>query len=148
MTVLAGFPMRDQKTERTEDGRPNENRFYNCVATSTADGAFWLTGEWHSGDKLKDGVYGEAWRDKGTAARDYVDYVASSTRRSQGHITRRDGKDQADLIVLIRRAIKAGHPTLITIPSNPGIRRRATQCIRAAPIASLSSRLTTTTPGT
>jgi hypothetical protein len=112
MSVLVNFPMRDQLTEATQDGRPSENAGMNCVATSSADAATWLTGVWHSGDALKDLVYGERYTG-GTAAARYVNGLAEWGVK----IWSESASSQAGLIPLIRANIRAGHPTLITMPS-------------------------------
>lgn len=117
MAVLVSFPMQDQLREPTEDGRPSENASYNCVATSTAAACRWLTGVWHSGDRLKDAIYGEAWRNSGTAERDYVGLVAKLYAPKRVVVTRRPAANQAALIGVIRASIKAGHPILISMPS-------------------------------
>jgi hypothetical protein len=117
MAQLANFPMQDQLTEPTEDGRASENKRFNCVAVSTASGARWLTGVWHSGDRLKDGVYGEAYANAGTAERSYIDFVAKLYEPRHVLIQRRGAANPEALIQAIRAEVKAGHPTVITMPS-------------------------------
>lgn len=117
MAQLANFPLQDQLTEKTEDGRLSENKRFNCVAVSTAAAARWLTGVWHSGDRLKDGVYGESYANAGTAARAYIEYVAELYKPRNVKIERASAKSQAGLIGLLREIVDASHPALITMPS-------------------------------
>jgi hypothetical protein len=117
MAQLANFPLQDQLTEATEDGRPSENKRFNCVAVSTAAAARWLTGVWHSGDRFKDAIYGEAYANAGTAARAYIEYVAELYKPRNVKLERAPAKNQADLIGLLREIVDASHPALITMPS-------------------------------
>jgi hypothetical protein len=120
MAQLAGFKAQDQLTEPVEaedrDG-VSENKRYNCVATSIAASCRWLTGVWHSGDRLKDDVYGEKYANAGTAARDYIKEVAKLYLPRNVLLWSQKASSQAALVSAIRSEIKAGHPTLITMPS-------------------------------
>src|SRR6266704_558040 len=83
MSMLAGFPMVDQKSEITSDGRPSENAQEDCVAASICAMCMYLNGikafdhDKYNPDKFKDMAYGEALRNSGTAAIKYVDYCKS-----------------------------------------------------------------------
>jgi hypothetical protein len=115
--TLVGFPLQDQLTEATEDGRASENKRYNCVAVWTAAACRWLTGVWHSGDALKDAIYGEAYANKGTAERDYIGYVARLYAPKSVKIERVGVSSQDELIDAIRHHVNLGHPTTVTMPS-------------------------------
>jgi hypothetical protein len=115
--TLANFPMQDQLTEATEDGRASENKRYNCVAVWTAAACRYLTGVWHSGDRLKDAIYGEAYANKGTAERDYIGYVARLYAPKEVKIERVGVSSQDELIAAIRHHVNLSHPTTITMPS-------------------------------
>jgi hypothetical protein len=83
MSMLNGFPMVNQNTNITSDGRVSENASEDCVAASICAACMYLNGihqldhDKYNPDKFKDMAYGEALRNSGTAAVKYVSYCAS-----------------------------------------------------------------------
>ncbi len=78
MTELPNFPFVDQLNSPTKDGRPDENKWYNCVPASVVACLRYITGNKdYVPDQLKDLAYGENWVNLGTSASEFIDYCAS-----------------------------------------------------------------------
>lgn len=81
MTTLSGFPLVNQRTTVTGDGRASENALFDCVAACIdAMCRYWLKTPENSvfnPDHFKDVAYGENWRNDGTDAARYVDFCKS-----------------------------------------------------------------------
>lgn len=74
---LTNFPFVNQLSSLTLDGRPDENRLYNCVPASICAGLRYFTGRNDiEPDQLKDQAYGEWWVNSGTAASAFVGLCA------------------------------------------------------------------------
>jgi hypothetical protein len=105
-------PIKNQRTERTNDGRPPEDGNMDCVACSLAAMCQALLGGFYSGDGLHDQVYGQGYRGLQNPAR----YVGMLHRLGL-RMTSVGGPAPA----LVGRAIdeiRAGHPVLLSIPSD------------------------------
>jgi len=75
MSELPNFPFVDQLNSPTLDGRPDENKFFDCVPASICAGLRYLTGNnSFEPDQLKDWAYGEGWVNSGTAATAFVGF--------------------------------------------------------------------------
>lgn len=75
MSELPNFPFVNQLNSPTLDGRPDENREFDCVPASICAGLRYLTGNnSFEPDQLKDWAYGEGWVNKGTAATAFVGF--------------------------------------------------------------------------
>lgn len=107
MSELQGFPMVSQLDAPTSDGRPSENKWFDCVPASIAAGLIWLTGQQFNPDQLKDAAYGEAWANEGTAASAYVGFC---DQQGVSLFSRSDG----DLIDIAHAELSAGHPVIFT----------------------------------
>lgn len=117
MATLANFPMKDQRSEKTIDGRPPENGNFDCVAVSLAAAVQYLTGKYCSGDELKDAAYGESYTG-GTALRKYVDDATDRARAVYGVSAEPfNSTSTVALIHQIRAWLRAGFPVIATIPS-------------------------------
>lgn len=83
MSILNGFPMVNQNTTITSDGRPSENASEDCVAASICAMCMYLNGvkqldhDKYNPDKFKDMAYGESLHNSGTAASKYVNYCTA-----------------------------------------------------------------------
>lgn len=78
MTELLNFPFVNQLNSPTDDGKPDENKWYNCVPASICACLRYITGdESFEPDQLKDLAYGENWVNLGTSASAFVDFCAS-----------------------------------------------------------------------
>jgi hypothetical protein len=108
--------VKDQLSERTNDGRAPENADEDCVFVSAASAVEALTGIFTSGDELKDLAKGERYQGGGNAAW-LVKILARAPWRVK--LTPHNGT-RAQLLAVIREQIKAGHPVMITIPSYAG----------------------------
>lgn len=126
MTTLANFPHHDQRTEATKDGRPPENGNYDCVATSFACAIQYYTGQFVSGDELKDAEYGESYRNAGTALSQYVDQASDLARAKYGVTAVPLNGDPWTLVRYIHQEVDAGRPVEATIPSQWGLTRAQT----------------------
>lgn len=109
---------RDQRTEKTNDGRKPEDGNMDCVAVSLAAMLhalvpdFTVGGQSPSGDYLHDLVYGEGYVGMQDPAH-YVHVLAThgvTMTRVTGHA--------ADLVERAAAAIEGGHPVLLSIPSD------------------------------
>ncbi len=116
--TLPGFPPGNQRTETTSDGQPPEDGDRDCVPRSIASALTFLTGVQFNGDELHDAVYGQGYLGMQDAAR-YVDYCAA-----HGVALSLVQDAPAALIARAHREIAAGHPVLLTIPSQWGIPAR------------------------
>lgn len=112
--TIPGATLLDQLIEGTMDGQPDENANDNCVAASLAEALRILTGKTFDGDELKDAVYGQGWVGFQSAAR-YVAYCAN-----QGVSLIAYNASQAGLVAAIHEQVSAGHPVLVTMPSQWG----------------------------
>jgi hypothetical protein len=116
MAILQGFPMVSQLTQVTSDGRPSENAQFDCVPAAIGAGLLWFEGKtaWDTEinpDLLKDAVYGEAWKQQGTAASAYVSFCQSrGVRLYAVNVT------PAQLVVEAHKHIQQGHPVMFTEP--------------------------------
>ncbi|HEX8982712.1 MAG TPA: hypothetical protein VF792_08085 [Ktedonobacterales bacterium] len=109
--VIPGARELDQLNEPTLDGHPDEDAKYNCVASSVADGLTVLTGKRFVGDELKDAVYGQGFVGVQAAWR-YQQYCAD-----RGVTLSRFNGSQSELVATIHRQVAAGHPVVVTMPS-------------------------------
>lgn len=114
ITFTLPVPLKSQLNEPTSDGKPAENDHYDCVATSLADGLQYLLKRSFNGDELKDSVYGQGYTG-GMAAVRYVDYCARL-----GIALEAINGSQDQLLAALHREIHAGHPCLVTMPSQWG----------------------------
>jgi hypothetical protein len=105
-------PLKDQRTERINDGRPPEDGNMDCVPTSLAAMCQALLGGFYSGDSLHDQVYGQGYTGLQDPAR-YVDLLARL-----GLSMARIEAAPADLVARACDAIASGHPVLLSIPSD------------------------------
>lgn len=111
---LPGFRLISQLSEPTQDTYPDENARNNCVVASISMALDYLTGGNYDGDELKDAVYGQGYIGPMSAAK-YEAYCAARGVTLAPH----DGS-QADLIATIHAQVDAGHPVLVTMPSQWG----------------------------
>lgn len=114
ITFALPVPLKSQLGEPTSDGRPAENDHYDCVATSLADGLQYLLKRPFNGDALKDAVYGDSYTG-GMAAVRYISYCAAL-----GIALEAINGTQDQLLAALHREIHAGHPCLVTMPSQWG----------------------------
>ena len=115
--TIAGARTLDQLSEPTLDGQPDEDARENCVAASIAEGLNILTAggaEKYVGDELHDSVYGQGYLGP-QAAWKYVGYC-----NARGVWLHAVGGSQAALIATIHREVSAGHPVVVTMPSQWG----------------------------
>jgi hypothetical protein len=117
-TVIPGARTLDQLNEATLDGHPDEDAQDNCVATSVAEGLNILLERGGAqsapafvGDELHDAVYGQGYIGFQAASR-YVSYCADRGVRLAAV-----GGSQAALVATIHREVSAGHPVVVTMPS-------------------------------
>lgn len=121
MTELPNFPFVDQLSSKTTDGRPDENKWYNCVPASICACLRYVTGNnTYVPDQLKDLAYGENWVNLGTSASEFVDYCSS-----QGvNLYAVDNNSYTEAVGQAHRLIKLGKPVIFTqqddYSSNPG----------------------------
>lgn len=119
---LPGFPLKNQLHDPTTDGQVEENASWDCVPTSLACGLQYLTGRDFNGDELHDAVYGQGYTG-GQSAANYVAYCAAAG------VTLAPFNGSPDALVAeIHTEISAGHPVVLTMPSQWG-----------TPVASLPS---------
>lgn len=107
-------PLKDQRTEKTTDGRSPEDGNMDCVATSLAAMCQALTGRFTSGDDLHDRVYGQGY----VGLQDPARFVGLLDSLGVGMA--RVGGDPAALVARAAAEIAAGHPALLSIPSDWG----------------------------
>lgn len=112
--TIPGTTLLDQLADATMDGLPDENANDNCVPTSVAEGLHILTDKVYDGDELKDAVYGQGWTGFQSAAR----YVAYCSERGVTLAPHND--TQAGLVATIHAQVDAGHPVIVTMPSQWG----------------------------
>jgi hypothetical protein len=112
--TIPGATLLNQLSEPTLDGMPDENANDNCVAASLAEGLHILAQRAFDGDELKDAVYGQGWTGTQSASR-YVAYCAQ-----QGVALSAHSDTQAGLIATIHSEVSAGHPVIVTMPSQWG----------------------------
>jgi hypothetical protein len=116
MAVLSKFPIVSQLTDTTSDGRPSENKQYDCVAASIGAGILYYQGktQWDKDinpDRLKDAAYGENWRNQGTAATAYVDFC-----KSIGFKLYPFNGNPGQLVTEAHKQLAQGHPVIFTEP--------------------------------
>lgn len=111
---LPGFRLISQLSEPTQDSYPDENARENCVVASISMALDYLTGGNFNGDELKDAVYGQGYVGAMSAAK-YEAYCAARGVTLAPH----DGS-QSDLIATLHAQVDAGHPCLVTMPSQWG----------------------------
>lgn len=117
MATLKNFPLKDQRTEKTSDGRPPENGNFDCVPTSLAAAIQYLTGREVNGDELKDAEYGEGYTG-GTALRNFFDQPNDRARSIYG--VNAEPFNSTSTVALIHQAriwLQQGFPVIATIPS-------------------------------
>lgn len=114
MRMKIAVPLKDQRTEKTSDGRPPEDGNMDCVPTSLAAMVEVLTGRFTSGDDLHDRVYGQGYAGMQDPARfaGLLDSLGVGMARVTG--------DPASLVARAASEIAAGHPVLLSIPSDWG----------------------------
>lgn len=112
--VIPGATLLDQLAPAAIDGLPPVDANDNCVPTSIAEGLHILTGRTFDGDELHDAVYGAGYLGPQSASH-YVAYCASQGVTLAAH----DGA-QSDLIATIHSEVSAGHPVVVTMPSQWG----------------------------
>lgn len=112
--IIPGATLIDQLNEPTSDGLVDENASDNCVAASLSEGLHILTGKTFNGDELKDAVYGQGFVGF-QAASAYVAYCAT-----QGVTLAPHNDTQAGLVATIHAQVSAGHPVIVTMPSQWG----------------------------
>lgn len=116
MAVLKNFPIVSQLTETTSDGRPSENKQYDCVAASIGAAILYYQGktQWDKDinpDRLKDAAYGETLRNSSTAAFKYVDFC-----KSIGFKLYAIGGNPGQLVTEAHKQLEQGHPVIFTEP--------------------------------
>ena len=112
--TLPNFRLISQLSEPTQDTYPDENARNNCVVASLSMALDYLTGGNYDGDELKDAVYGQGYIGPMSAAK-YEAYCAARGVTLAPH----DGS-QSDLIATIHAEVDAGHPVVLTMPSQWG----------------------------
>ncbi len=115
MPVLEGFVMVSQLTTITEDGLPNKDAPYECVAASLCAGAMYLNGIKQIGGKytpdwFKDQAYGEDYMG-GTAARNYIDVC-----KQLGVKLYPLNGNPGQLVKFIHDQLAQKHPVIVTVP--------------------------------
>jgi hypothetical protein len=115
MSLLQGFPIISQLTTITEDGLPNKDAPYECVATAILAGVMWLDGVHAVGGKYtpdyyKDQAYGEAYIGATSADR----YIAVC--KQFGVILSSINGTPAQLIQHIHEQLAQQHPVIVTVP--------------------------------
>lgn len=110
MSTLENFPIVNQLNSPTLDGRPDENKEFNCVPSAITAGLRYLTGKVYEPDELKDAAYNEAY-EGATAAISYVSYCAK-----QGVRLRPVNGSNAYLVGQIHAELAKGHPVVFTEP--------------------------------
>src|SRR5258708_4524427 len=113
--TLPGFPPGNQRTETTSDGQPPEDGDRDCVPRSIASALTFLTGTPYNGDEVHEAVYGQGYLGMQDVVR-YGDYLAA-----HGVWLSLVQDAPAALISRAHMEIAAGHPCLLTIPSQWGI---------------------------
>lgn len=118
VAILPNFPMKNQLTEKTADGKPPENARFDCVAVSFASAIQFYDGGYISGDELKDAEYGDTYANAGTALWKYVDN-ATDLARSKYHCTAVPFNDSNtnNLVGRVHTWLRQGIPVIATIPS-------------------------------
>ncbi len=116
MAVLANFPMVSQLTTITSDNRPSEDAGWECVPASIGAAMLWYEGkhQWDqelNPDLLKDNVYGEAYRNDGTAAARYIPFCQSRGFK----LSSLDG-EPGYLVQQAHKYVQAQVPVIFTIP--------------------------------
>lgn len=115
MSTLQNFPMVSQLTTVTGDGRPSENAQFDCVAASIDAACRYLLNQPENSvfnpDDFKDKAYGEAYANKGTAARDYVDFCKSIGI----HLYPVQG-NPGQLVTLVHQHLTEEKPVIFTEP--------------------------------
>lgn len=112
--VIPGTTLLDQLNPTTLDGLPNINASDDCVAESIAEGLHILTGQNYDGDELTDSVYGANYTGFESASA-YVGYCSDHGVALVAH-----NDTQAGLIATIHAMVSAGHPVVVTMPSQWG----------------------------
>ncbi|HEU5347436.1 MAG TPA: hypothetical protein VFU63_02370 [Ktedonobacterales bacterium] len=114
-TTIPGARTLDQLGEPTLDSAPDEDARENCVAASIAEGLNILIAggaQKYVGDELHDSVYGQGYIGPQAAWR-YVNYC-----NDRGVWLHAVGGSQAALVATIHKQVSAGHPVVVTMPSN------------------------------
>jgi hypothetical protein len=106
------FPIVNQLSSPTTDGRPDENAGDNCIPASLAAALQDQLGRSLSPDTLKDAVYGQGYRGK-QAIKNYVLYC-----EQQGASLVPQSGTPAGLVSAAHDAARRRVPCLVTIPSN------------------------------
>jgi hypothetical protein len=112
--TIPGVPLLDQLHSLTSDGGPDENARYNCVFTCNAALATAYLHRPFNGDQIKDmdNNYGQGYI--GGASEFYL----VDTMRSLGiTMTALTSATQQGLVDILHREIAAGHPCIVTMPS-------------------------------
>lgn len=124
MVALQNFPVVSQLSNVTSDGRSSENSGFNCVPASIGAAILYYQGktQWDetiNPDHLKDLAYGEAYRNDGTDAEQYIPIV-----QKLGYKLYSVQGDNSKLVQLAHQYIQSGIPFLFTesdpYSRNPG----------------------------
>jgi hypothetical protein len=108
---LANFPLVNQRTIVTFDGRPSENEDFNCVVTNLVACVFYFHPEYIgklSPDAAKDAVLGEAYTG-GMDIRAFIPWA-----RAHGVNLQAFGASHAAQVAEAHRQIQAGNPVIFT----------------------------------
>lgn len=110
--------MKDQLTEPSADGYPVNNAPYDCVPTSFAAAIQYYTGDFVTGQELKDAEYGATYANAGTALWRYVDQATDMARQRWGcSAVAFSASTGAELVSRIHTLLQVGFPVVATIPS-------------------------------
>ncbi len=108
---LANFPLVNQRTMVTFDGRPSENEDYNCVVANLVACIFYFHPEYIgnlSPDAAKDAVLGEAYKG-GMDIGDFISWVQAHGVTMQAFVG-----SHASQVAEGHRQIQAGNPVICT----------------------------------
>ena len=119
MSALENFPMVNQQTPITSDGKVSENANLDCVAASICAGVMYLKGvtavnTTYNPDRFKDAAYGQGYQG-GTDAPAYVAFC-----KSLGIDLFPITANPAQLVVLAHQYIAGGKPVVFTEPNPYG----------------------------
>jgi hypothetical protein len=114
MTLLANFPLVNQRATVTGDGRPSENALFDCVAACIDALCRYLLGTPENSvfnpDHFKDAAYGEAWKNDGTDAARYVTFCQSLGIK----LFSENALNYGHAIALAHQLIQQGKPCIFT----------------------------------
>lgn len=99
-----------QLNDKTLDGQPDENKWFDCVPECIDVAVQALTGKSMGADWWKDQAYGQGYQG-GTAARQYI-----PTAEKQGVSLFPIDGSKAQLIAAVHEQLAQGHPVIATEP--------------------------------